>query len=110
MARTGVTGGQGPRVDRLIKDTGYQISFDDFSVEAAVKHSLSSATWLEEADLGAAMTAVTLAQTIDAMPDRRHQLAPILIALLGNLGLLNNRKEDKSLTPQEMLLAIASGE
>lgn len=110
MARTGVIGGQGPRQPRLVKDTGVQLSFDDFSVEAAVKLSLESATWLEEADFGAAMTAITLAQTIDQMPDRRHQLSPILIALLSNLGLLNNRREDKSLTPQEMLLAIASGE
>jgi hypothetical protein len=50
-----------------------------------------------------------LAQTMDAMPDRRHQIAPIYIGLLANLGLLNNRENDVSLTPQEMLQQIALG-
>jgi hypothetical protein len=43
------------------------------------------------------------------MPDRRHQIAPIFIGLLANLGLLNNREADKTLTPQEMLQQIAMG-
>jgi hypothetical protein len=46
---------------------------------------------------------------MDQMPDRRHQVAPILIGLLSNLGLLNNRREDTAMTPQEMLNAIAKG-
>ena len=58
--------------------------------------------------LGAAQQAVLLAQTMDQMPDRRHQLAPILIGLLSNLGLMNNRRQDLSITPQEMLAQIAS--
>lgn len=111
MARTGFTGGQGPRQPRMIKGTNDNpLDLDNLTLEAAVKKSLEQATWLEEADLGAAVQALQLAETMDTMPDRRHQIAPILIGLLGNLGLLNNRQEDKSMTPQEMLYAIASGE
>lgn len=105
--RTGMT--QGPRGHRIIKKHNEPLNLD-FSLEAAVKKSIASATWLEEADLGAATQAVQLAQTMDQMPDRRHQIAPILIGLLSNLGLLNNRQEDTSVTPQEMLTRIAMGE
>jgi hypothetical protein len=45
---------------------------------------------------------------MDEFPNHRHKIAPILIALLGNLGLLNNRKQAE-MTPQEMLAAIANG-
>ena len=106
MARTGLT--QGPRAHRLIKQDFEPLKLD-LSLEDAVKASISSATWLEDADLGAAQQAVLLAQTMDQMPDRRHQLAPILIGLLSNLGLMNNRRTDISLTPQEMLAQIANG-
>lgn len=104
--RTGMT--QGPRQPRLVKAVSEPLLLE-YTLEEAVKRSLQSATWLEEADLGAAVQAVLLAQTMDQMPDRRHQLAPILIGLLSNLGLLNNRKEDSSMSPQEMLQAIALG-
>lgn len=97
----------GPRPVRDISSTNEPLNLD-FTLEAAVRLSIQSATWLEEADLGAAIEAVQLAQTMDAMPDRRHQIAPILIGLLSNLGLLNNRK-DKSMSPQEMLQSIAMG-
>lgn len=107
--RTGFTGGQGPRQPRLIKDGGEPLNLSDFTLEEAVKKSLTTATWLEEADLGAAVQAVQLAQTMDMFPDRRHQIAPILIGLLSNLGLLNNRKEDTSMTPEDMLRSIALG-
>lgn len=108
MARTGFSGSQGPRQPRLIKSTNERLNWD-LSLEEAVKKSIQSATWLEEADYGAAVEAVLLAKTMDDMPDRRHQIAPILIGLLGNLGLLNNRQEDSKLSPQEMLQVIANG-
>lgn len=104
--RTGMS--QGPRKPRLIKGDGEPLLLD-FSLEEAVKKSLQAATWLEEADIGAAVQAVQLAQTMDSMPDRRHQIAPIFIGLLANLGLLNNRENDTTLTPQEMLQQIAAG-
>ena len=107
--RTGIHGGQGPRQPRLIKGAGTSLDLSNFTLEEAVKKSIEEATWLEEADLGAAVQAVQLAQTMDTMPDRRHQIAPILIGLLSNLGLLNNRKEDKSMTPEEMLESIVNG-
>lgn len=103
--RTGMT--QGPRAPRLIQGAGNPLSLD-LSLEAAVRKSLESATWLEEADLGAATQAVLLAQTMDLEPNRRHQIAPILIGLLSNLGLLNNRK-NVEMSPQEMLQSIANG-
>lgn len=108
MARTGFTGGQGPRGNRLIKGENEPLNLD-FTLAEAVLKSISTATWLDEADLGAAKQAVMLAETMDQFPEKRHQIAPILIGLLGNLGLLNNRKEDTSMTPQEMLNAIAMG-
>ena len=107
--RTGFTGGQGPRADRIIHNVNQPLDLSNYTLEDAVKHSISTATWLEEADLGAAVQAVQLANTMDTMPDRRHQIAPILIGLLSNLGLLNNRKENKDMTPQEMLNVIAMG-
>ena len=107
--RTGIHGGQGPRQPRMIKGAGEPLDLSSFTLEEAVKKSIEQATWLEEADLGAAVQAVQLAQTMDTMPDRRHQISPILIGLLSNLGLLNNRKEDKSMTPEEMLESIVMG-
>lgn len=99
---------QGPRGHRVIKGDNPPLELD-FTLEESVRRSILSATWLEEADLGAAKEAVMLAETMDLFPDRRHQIAPILIGLLSNLGLLNNRKEDKSMSPQEMLAQIANG-
>jgi hypothetical protein len=80
----------------------------DMTLADSVRLSISKATWLSVEDLGAAKQAVLLAETIDANPDKRHQSAPILIALLGNLGLLNNRKSTE-MSPAEMLQAIANG-
>ena len=99
---------QGPRGHRIIKGDNPPLELD-LTLEDSVKRSIQAATWLEEADLGAAREALMLAQTMDAFPDRRHQIAPILIGLLSNLGLLNNRKEDMSMSPQEMLAQIANG-
>lgn len=107
--RTGFTGGQGPRAEREITTLNPPLNLSDYTLEEAVKKSIETATWLEEADLGAAVQALQLANTMDTMPDRRHQIAPILIGLLSNLGLLNNRKENKDLTPEEMLSQIAMG-
>ena len=107
--RTGFTGGQGPRADRTITTINPPLNLDDYTLEEAVKKSIETATWLEEADLGAAVQALQLANTMDTMPDRRHQIAPILIGLLSNLGLLNNRKEDNSMTPEQMLASMALG-
>lgn len=104
--KTGMT--QGPRSHRIIKGDNPPLELD-LSLQESVKISLQSATWLEEADLGAARQALLLAETMDLEPARRHQLAPILIGLLSNLGLLNNRKEDASMSPQEMLSMIANG-
>ena len=80
----------------------------DMTLADSVRLSISKATWLSVEDLGAAKQAVLLAETIDANPDKRHQSAPILIALLANLGLLNNRMSTE-MSPAEMLQAIANG-
>jgi hypothetical protein len=110
MARTGIHGGQGPRQNRLIKGDNSPLDIKPDNVEQMVLLSLKTATWLDEADLASAAIAVQLAKSMDEMPNRRHQLAPILIGLLSNLGLLNNRQEDTKMTPQEMLNAIAGGQ
>jgi hypothetical protein len=99
---------QGPRGHRIIKGDNPPLDLS-LTLEESVRKSLESATWLEEADLGAAREALLLAETMDSHPERRHQIAPILIGLLSNLGLLNNRKEDKSMSPSEMLAQIANG-
>lgn len=78
------------------------------SLETSVRNSLSKATWLEEADQGAAVQAVLLAKTMDEFPQHRHKIAPVLIGLLSNLGCLNNRKQAE-LSPADMLAAIANG-
>ena len=77
--RTGLT--QGPRAHRLIKSDLEPLVLD-LTLEEAVKVSIGSATWLEDADIGAAQQAVLLAQTMDQMPDRRHQY-PVLRSLRG---------------------------
>ncbi len=98
---------QGLRGVRDISQTNAPLNLDK-TLEDSVRLSIQSATWLTEADLGAATQAVQLAETMDQMPDRRHQLAPILIGLLANLGLLNNRKSTE-MSPADMLQAIANG-
>lgn len=103
--RTGIH--QGPRGLRDTSAVNEPLNLD-MTLADSVRLSLSQATWLSEADLGAAKQAVLLAETIDSYPDKRHQNAPILIALLGNLGLLNNRKPAE-LSPADMLAAIANG-
>jgi hypothetical protein len=103
--RTGMS--QGPRGLRDVSKVNEPLNLD-FSLEESVRKSILSATWLDEVDLGAAKEAVMLAETMDQFPDRRHQIAPILIGLLSNLGLLNNRKSTE-MSPAEMLQAIANG-
>ena len=103
--KTGMS--QGPRALRDISKVHEPLNLD-FSLEESVRKSILSATWLDEVDLGAAKEAVMLAETMDQFPDRRHQIAPILIGLLSNLGLLNNRKTTE-MSPAEMLQAIANG-
>lgn len=98
---------QGPRALRETSIVNEPLNLD-MTLADSVRLSISKATWLSIEDLGAAKQAVLLAETIDANPDKRHQSAPILIALLGNLGLLNNRKSEL-LSPAEMLQAIANG-
>jgi len=105
MALTGMK--QGPKGDRVITSINPPLNLDQ-TLEDAVRQSIAKATWLEEADLGAAQQAVQLAATMDEYPNHRHKIAPILIALLSNLGLLNNRKSAE-MSPQEMLQAIANG-
>jgi hypothetical protein len=107
MVRTGFTGGNGPRALRDISKVNEPLVLDQ-SLEEAVRESIALATWLEPADLGAAQQAVQLASTMDEFPQHRHKIAPILIGLLGNLGLLNNRKT-ADISPAEMLQAIANG-
>ena len=98
---------QGPKGLREISSINPPLNLDQ-TLEEAVRISISKATWLEEADLGAAQEAVQLAATMDEFPQHRHKIAPILIALLSNLGLLNNRKTAE-MTPADMLAAIANG-
>lgn len=103
--RTGMN--QGPRGIREISKVNPPLNLDQ-TLEDAVRKSIAQATWLEEADLGAAQQAVQLAATMDEYPNHRHKIAPVLIGLLSNLGLLNNRKQ-ADLSPAEMLAAIANG-
>lgn len=98
---------QGPRTLRDVSKVNEPLNLDQ-TLEQSVRISISKATWLDEADLGAAREALLLAETMDQFPERRHQIAPILIGLLGNLGLLNNRKQ-ADMSPAEMLQAIANG-
>jgi hypothetical protein len=98
---------QGPRGLRDVSASHEPLNLD-FSLAESVRISISKGTWLSEADLGAAKQAVLLAETMDQFTERRHQIAPILIALLANLGLLNNRKTTE-MSPADMLAAIANG-
>ena len=98
---------QGPRGLREVSAVNEPLDLN-YSLADSIRISISKATWLSEADLGAAKQALLLAETIDAFPEKRHQNAPILIALLGNLGLLNNRKAAE-ISPADMLAAIANG-
>jgi hypothetical protein len=97
----------GPRDIVLTGKPNAPLSLDG-TLEESVRNSLSKATWLEEADQGAAVQAVLLAKTMDEFPQHRHKIAPVLIGLLSNLGLVNNRKQ-ADLTPADMLAAIANG-
>lgn len=97
----------GPKGMREISSINPPINVDQ-TLEEAIRASINAATWLEEADQGAATEAVLLARTMDEFPNHRHKIAPILIGLLANLGLLNNRKQ-ADMSPADMLAAIANG-
>lgn len=97
----------GPKGMREISQIHPPLDLDQ-TLEQAIRNSIASATWLEAADQGAATEAVLLAKTMDEFPNHRHKIAPILIGLLANLGLLNNRKQ-ADMSPAEMLAAIANG-
>ena len=72
--RTGMS--QGPRPIREISKVNPPLNLDQ-SLEDAVRKSIAQATWLEEADLGAAQQAVQLAATMDEYPNHRHKIAPV---------------------------------
>jgi hypothetical protein len=59
---------QGPRGHRIIKGDNPPLDLN-LTLEESVRKSLESATWLEEADLGAAREALLLAETMDSHPN-----------------------------------------
>lgn len=108
--RTGFNQGPKGRIVGTEGGTKMNFSFDKHLVQA-IKDSVESAFWLTEADEAAVMTAILLAETMQEEPGRRHQLAPILIGLLNNLGLLGKTRVEKDIeTPESWLDALKHGE
>ena len=89
--RTGFN--QGPK-SRLVENEGGKLMMDfNKGLVDSIKDSVDKATWLKESDEGAVMTAILLAETLQDNPERRHQIAPILIGLLSNLGLISGSRK-----------------
>jgi hypothetical protein len=108
--RTGFT--QGPRDIRLVPDEGGKLMINfDKGLTQSIKDAVANASWLKESDQGAVMTAILLAETMEAHEHRRHQIAPILIGLLSNLGLISGARKvgEKEMTPEEALAVLVNG-
>jgi hypothetical protein len=57
------------------------------------------------------MTALLLAETMENNENRRHQIAPILIGLLSNLGLISGARKEgqEEMTPAQALAVLVNG-
>lgn len=102
---------QGPRDTRLVAIDGGKMNFDfNKGLRQAIQDSVEAATWLTDADEASVITALLLADTIQEEPSRRHQLTPILIGLLNNMGLISGgRNNDEVQTPESWLESIKNG-
>ena len=108
--RTGFT--QGPRETRLVAHEGGKMNINfDKGLTQSIKDAVASSDWLTDADQGAVMTAILLAETMEAHEHRRHQIAPILIGLLSNLGLISGARAvgEKAMTPEQALAVLVNG-
>jgi len=66
------------------------------SLDEAILDAINSADWLGAEDEGSALLAVHLARQLVLQEQRTHQIAPVLISLLGNLGLLYGTRQQSS--------------
>ena len=108
--RTGLK--QGPRDIRLVENEGGKLMINfDKGLTQSIKDAVENAAWLKESDQGAVMTALLLAETMENNENRRHQIAPILIGLLSNLGLISGARKEgqEEMTPAQALAVLVNG-
>lgn len=63
------------------------------SLDKGIVDAVKNANWLGVEDEASVLVAVHLAKQLLLQENRTHQIAPILISLLGNLGLLYGSRE-----------------
>ena len=81
------------------------------SLDEAILDAINSADWLGAEDEGSALLAVHLARQLVLQEQRTHQIAPVLISLLGNLGLLyGTRQQSSSDSVDDFLQELRSNE
>ena len=68
-------------------------------LDQAIIDAIKNADWLGAEDEGSALLAVYIAKQLMAQPQRTHQISPVLISLLGNLGLLYGSRNTASTDP-----------
>lgn len=66
---------------------------EEKSLDAGIVDAVKNANWLGVEDEASVLVAVHLAKQLLLQENRTHQIAPILISLLGNLGLLYGSRE-----------------
>ncbi len=72
---------------------------EDKSLEQSIIDAVKTAYWLGAEDEGSVRLSLVLARQLILQENRTHQIAPVLISLLGNLGLLYGSRESISSDP-----------
>ena len=99
-----MTTGQGKGRPSLLDISNHENPLNKFldsekELDQAIIDAIKSADWLGAEDEGSALLAVHIAKQLMAQPQRTHQISPVLISLLGNLGLLYGTRNSASTDP-----------
>lgn len=74
------------------------------SLDESIADAIKSAEWLGAEDEGSAILAIHLAKQLMLQENRTHQIAPVLISLLGSLGLLYGTRQIETADPVDDFL------
>jgi hypothetical protein len=109
---TGFGKGRPSKFDLTITDNPLKMFLDsEKSLDVAIADAIKASDWLGEADQGSALLAIHLAKQLMMQENRTHQIAPVLISLLGNLGLLyGSRQQEKTDLVDDFLSELRANE
>ena len=109
---TGFGKGRPSKFDLTITDNPLKTFLDsEKSLDVAIADAIKASNWLGEEDQGSALLAIHLAKQLLMQENRTHQIAPVLISLLGNLGLLyGSRQQEKTDLVDDFLTELRANE